>query len=295
MASHINKDTVQGGGDIGFLDQTLYMPDDHPRVQQIITTIQKDDSMCFKMKWYLVRYVRRNFIPYLEASEQPWGKRVRNRHSWSYKCIGPDGKIFDRLLDLLDKPLNRLTFEAERAQSKYSFKQPGWQYKRVPQILQRCYEKYDWKAYIDESEVDDILIEAGEDLRVFDAAIKCSAANKRQLFTNSSGTQQPDNMDYSPLTEHHHAHEQQYDQGHSTNDIPEARGHSGSSFDEPENSGLVNRIESFQRRISHLERVNDELMKHNSDLMNENIVLHEKIEVLNYDLKYYQQYSEMAE
>jgi hypothetical protein len=162
--------------DMASSEQSLVMPGDGQRLQSIINTIEADDTMCFKMRWYVARHVRDNFDATKTVAHQKFSKVVRPHHTWENRVL-PGGQPYQRLVNFNPKPFSRLNFEAERAQCGFRKDQQGWQYSRIEQILQHAYEQRTWNPVITEADVDAVLEEDGVDLTLFEDTMRGKAAN----------------------------------------------------------------------------------------------------------------------
>ncbi|RYP61674.1 hypothetical protein DL769_007603 [Monosporascus sp. CRB-8-3] len=182
---------VRNQPDIISADGRLTLPLDGPQLREVMHRIERDRSICFKMRWYVARHVRQQFQESLPLSNQYYRRRVYRNHNFTR---GPTRA--EQLISLRTKPFNRLDFEATRMQEHFIKTQPGWQERSITQILQRAYEQYRWADVITDENVDAILItEAGADLRLFANATKMgfpsnaasSAANQSSSRASASG------------------------------------------------------------------------------------------------------------
>ncbi|RYP60342.1 hypothetical protein DL770_010011 [Monosporascus sp. CRB-9-2] len=177
-----SDEEVRNQPDIISADGRLTLPLDGPQLREVMHRIERDKSICFKMRWYVARHVRQQFQESLPLSNQYYRRRVYRNHNFTR---GPTRA--EQLISLRTKPFNRLDFEATRMQEHFIKNQSGWQERSITQILQRAYEQYRWADVITDENVDAILItEAGADLRLFANATKmgfpsnavCSVANQ---------------------------------------------------------------------------------------------------------------------
>ncbi|RYP32013.1 hypothetical protein DL767_005458 [Monosporascus sp. MG133] len=163
-----SDEEVRNQPDIISADGRLTLPLDGPQLQEVMHRIERDKSICFKMRWYVARHVRQQFQESLPLSNQYYRRRVYRNHNFTR---GPTRA--EQLISLRTKPFNRLDFEATRMQEHFIKNQSGWQERSITQILQRAYEQYRWADVITDENVDAILItEAGADLRLFANATK---------------------------------------------------------------------------------------------------------------------------
>ncbi|RYP08977.1 hypothetical protein DL765_008620 [Monosporascus sp. GIB2] len=163
-----SDEEVRNQPDIISADGRLTLPLDGPQLREVMHRIERDRSICFKMRWYVARHVRQQFQESLPLSNQYYRRRVYRNHNFTR---GPTRA--EQLISLRAKPFNRLDFEATRMQEHFIKNQSGWQERSITQILQRAYEQYRWADVITDENVDAILItEAGADLRLFANATK---------------------------------------------------------------------------------------------------------------------------
>ncbi|RYP56248.1 hypothetical protein DL771_012035 [Monosporascus sp. 5C6A] len=163
-----SDEEVRNQPDIISADGRLTLPLDGPQLREVMHRIERDKSICFKMRWYVARHVRQQFQESLPLSNQYYRRRVYRNHNFTR---GPTRA--EQLISLRTKPFNRLDFEATRMQEHFIKNQSGWQERSITQILQRAYEQYRWADVITDENVDTILItEAGADLRLFANATK---------------------------------------------------------------------------------------------------------------------------
>ncbi|RYO78678.1 hypothetical protein DL766_004879 [Monosporascus sp. MC13-8B] len=163
-----SDEEVRNQPDIISADGRLTLPLDGPQLREVMHRIERDRSICFKMRWYVARHVRQQFQESLPLSNQYYRRRVYRNHNFTR---GPTRA--EQLISLRAKPFNRLDFEATRMQEHFIKNQSGWQERSITQILQRAYEQYRWADVITDGNVDAILItEAGADLRLFANATK---------------------------------------------------------------------------------------------------------------------------
>ena len=152
---------VRSQPDIIFEDGTLTMPLDGPHLRDVIRRIEKDRSLCFKMRWYIARHVRHHYTTELKPSTQHYRRRVYRNHNFSRQHDKSE-----QLVSLRDKPFNRLDFEATRIQEHFTRNQPGFQIRTITQVLQRAYDQYGWDEAVTDEDVDDVLLlHADSDLR----------------------------------------------------------------------------------------------------------------------------------
>ncbi|KAK7751383.1 hypothetical protein SLS62_006639 [Diatrype stigma] len=167
-----SDEEVYNQPDIIFADGTLTMPLDGPQLREIIHRVEQDRLLCFKMRWYVARHVRRQYQTDLTPSTQLYRRRVLVKHNFVRK--------HDRakqLVSLRENPFNRLDFEATRLQEGFRRNEPGWQVRGVTQILQKAYEQYGWEEVVTEENVNEVLVlQASADLRIFAAAGRMSRA-----------------------------------------------------------------------------------------------------------------------
>ncbi|KAH9893855.1 hypothetical protein F4778DRAFT_298425 [Xylariomycetidae sp. FL2044] len=173
----IDNEQVQEQPDVVLKNHSLTMPLDGPKLQAIIRTIEADKTMCYKMRWYVARHVRKTFREQKVFSQQLYQRRTRDGHEWLPQPEHP----CDKLISLRSKPLNRLDFEATRAHCGFRKDQPDWEKDRLTQILQTAYEQYHWSASVTNSNVDAILVEAGVDLSIFAEAEAEAEAEARAV------------------------------------------------------------------------------------------------------------------
>ena len=165
-----SDEEVHNQPDIIFADGSLTMSLDGPHLREIIHRIEQDRLLCFKMRWYVARHVRRQYQTDLTPSTQLYRRRVNRNHNFTRQ---PNRA--EQLISLRDKPFNRLDFEATRLQENFQKDQSGWQVRSITQILQRAYEQYRWDETVTDENVDSVLVlQAGADLRIFDAAGRIS-------------------------------------------------------------------------------------------------------------------------
>ena len=156
-----SDDEVRSQPDIVFEDGTLTMPLDGPHLRDVIRRIEKDRSLCFKMRWYVARHVRHHYTTELKPSTQHYRRRVYRNHNFARQ-----NDKSEQLVSLRDKPFNRLDFEATRIQEHFSRNQPGFQIRTITQVLQRAYDQYGWDETVTDENVDDVLLlQADSDLR----------------------------------------------------------------------------------------------------------------------------------
>lgn len=163
---------VRDQPDIIFADGTLTMPLDGPQLREVLHKIEQDRLLCFKMRWYVARHVRRQYQADLMPSVQLYRRRVNRKQRFARKT-----GIVEHPMSLRDKPFNRLDFEATRLQENFFRNQPGWHERSITRILQTAYEQYRWEETVTEENVDQVLVmQAGADLRAFAAAGRMSRA-----------------------------------------------------------------------------------------------------------------------
>ena len=160
---------VRAQPDVRYLNHTLVMSLDGPVLRQIIRWVEADDTLCFKMRWYVARYIRQHFCktkkPYLQDYSTNIQTKVRNlgRDIRDTRKRGKDVSA----LTYSGKPLNRLSFEATRATAFFKKDQPGWENSGLTRLLQMAYEKEGWSVAVTDEDVDEVLQLADADLNAF--------------------------------------------------------------------------------------------------------------------------------
>ncbi len=178
-----SDEEIRSQPDIIFADGTLAMPMDGPQLREIIHRIERDRSLCFKMRWYVARHIRQQYQADLKPSTQHYRRRVYRNHNFTKL---PNKS--EQLVSLRDKPFNRLDFEAARLQEHFYKDQPGWQIRSISQILQRAYEQYRWNETITDETVDRILVQqADADLRIYANARRLNSPHYDTLSAMPNG------------------------------------------------------------------------------------------------------------
>ncbi|KAI5925679.1 hypothetical protein F4810DRAFT_26367 [Camillea tinctor] len=150
---------VQGQPDVVFEDESLAMPLDGDELREIIKRIEKDKTLCFKMRWYVARHLRQHFVKLQQPCYQPYAVRIRGAYYSMTRETGPQ---------VQRKPYNRLDFEAVRAHAGFEKDQPGWAETTKIRMLQEAYEMFQWSKFVKDEDVDDILIGAKISPELFD-------------------------------------------------------------------------------------------------------------------------------
>ncbi|KAI1499036.1 hypothetical protein F5X99DRAFT_391480 [Biscogniauxia marginata] len=155
------------------------MPLDGVELRLIIKRVENDPTLCFKMKWYVARHLRHNFVKLRQPCYQYYALRIR-------------GVYYARLRETSDqaqqRQYNRLDFEAARAQVGFRKDQPGWEQETSKvKMLQEAYEMFQWSEFITDDDVDEILKGAKAHSDAFDYATRVSRPAYYSVFEPISG------------------------------------------------------------------------------------------------------------
>lgn len=124
-----SDEDVRGQSDVRYLDQSLVMVLDGPLLRQIIHRIEADGNLCFKMRWYVARHLRKTFKKSISPGVQDYSIYIRNKASQykRYRVLAAHPMSKGGALPPLGgRPINRLDFEATRATAGFTRNQPGW-------------------------------------------------------------------------------------------------------------------------------------------------------------------------
>ncbi|KAI0018564.1 hypothetical protein F4780DRAFT_750799 [Xylariomycetidae sp. FL0641] len=164
---------VRSQPDVVFKDGRLRMPLDGPELLKIMERLENDETLCFKMRWYVAKHLRREYTQSLQPSRQPYAGRIRTKYYTHSQWVNGH-----------PRPYNRLDFEAVRTHWIFRKDQSQWELKGKYKILQSAYETFNWNPVITDDDVDDILRVAGASLADFDKAPRV----ERQPHASSSLT-----------------------------------------------------------------------------------------------------------
>ncbi|KAI1638326.1 hypothetical protein F4809DRAFT_639627 [Biscogniauxia mediterranea] len=183
---------VRSQPDVVFEDESLAMPLDGDELRHIINRIEKDQTLCFKMRWYVARHLRQTFVKLHQPCYQPYAVRVRGSYYSMMRETGPQTQL---------KPYNRLDFEATRAHAGFEKDQPGWEQETTRiRMLQEAYAMFQWSKFVTDKDVDDVLIGAKVSPDIFYDAPR---VDKATYYYNLPGTAQNRATDTVPRKSSH--------------------------------------------------------------------------------------------
>lgn len=165
-----SDEDVRGQPDVRYLDESLVMVLDGPLLRQYIHRIEADHALCFKMRWYVARHIRKNFKKSVPPSGQDYCNSIRAKAAQvkRYRVLAAHSMSKDGTPPTFGgRPINRLDFEATRATVGFTKNQPGWAESDFTLSLQTAYDKEGWSEFVTEADVDDVLRRAGADLDAF--------------------------------------------------------------------------------------------------------------------------------
>ncbi|KAI1337448.1 hypothetical protein F5Y15DRAFT_154534 [Xylariaceae sp. FL0016] len=143
----------------------LCMPHDSHELRSIMERIEADHDLCFKMRWYIARHVRRYFHDGKAPSIQTYQRPIRRA-----LILNKENSATPSQLPIV--PFNRLDFEATRLQEGFRRHQRDWQRSRISRTLQMAYECYGWHEVVADAEADAILSkDVSVDITLYDKAL----------------------------------------------------------------------------------------------------------------------------